>query len=303
VYSNQPTRISWMILAGDPARLEPDDHLSAGPFDELELQIILRRRIAAHPRDALKILKSMPGEPSVDLLAVWAHADLPGIIRWTESLDPRTTELAFTARGFLLSRVDAATQKRWLAEATALEDRGGLVRLVEHWAPWDPKAAWEFAVSRKDAPMCSDVVSAAVLGPWHHGAKNIWHFGIGVVKDFDVFSLPPAMREEVLAAWSQWVMEPWGEIDIGETARYGLDFMLRARHPPREGLLEFFSGRDVYPDDGDMVDRTFCALRVWAVTKPAEMEKWISTLEDKEMRKALTWLLEHPWGDGPPLEK
>jgi hypothetical protein len=47
-----------------------------------------------------------------------------------------------------------------------------------------------------------------------------------------------------------------------------------------------------------MIDRTFCALRVWAVVKPDEMKKWIATLDDAEMRKALTWLLEHPWGIG-----
>jgi hypothetical protein len=46
----------------------------------------------------------------------------------------------------------------------------------------------------------------------------------------------------------------------------------------------------------DQIDRTFCALRVWAVIRPNEMRTWIRTMDDEKMRKALTWLLEHPWG-------
>jgi len=104
------------------------------------------------------------------------------------------------------------------------------------------------------------------------------------------------VQTELATNWSQFVMEEWGEIDIGETARYGPDFMLRIHYAPRENLIQFFSGYDVYPDEGGMIDRTFCALRVWAVFKPGEMKAWIATLDDADMRKALTWLLEHPWG-------
>ena len=47
-----------------------------------------------------------------------------------------------------------------------------------------------------------------------------------------------------------------------------------------------------------MIDRTFCALRVWAVIRPNEMRTWIRILDDEKMRKALTWLLQHPVGEG-----
>jgi hypothetical protein len=47
-----------------------------------------------------------------------------------------------------------------------------------------------------------------------------------------------------------------------------------------------------------VIDRTFCALRVWAATQPEAMKDWIDTLEDPEMRKALLWLRKNPWG-GP----
>jgi hypothetical protein len=29
------------------------------------------------------------------------------------------------------------------------------------------------------------------------------------------------------------------------------------------------------------------------------MRAWLTTMKDKEMRAALTWLLENPWGTGP----
>jgi hypothetical protein len=103
----------------------------------------------------------------------------------------------------------------------------------------------------------------------------------------------------VIAECGYTIMEQWGCIDISEVARYGLDFILRNDYAPRDRLIRFFSGHDEYPDEGGMIDRTFCALRVWAVVKPKEMKAWIGTLKDAEIRKALTWLLEHPWGMGP----
>jgi hypothetical protein len=87
--------------------------------------------------------------------------------------------------------------------------------------------------------------------------------------------------------------------DIGEAARYSLDFMLRYDYAPRENLIKLFSGDDKFSSDWDMIDRTFCALRVWAVVRPNEMKTWIATIKDAEMRKALTWLLNNPWGTGP----
>jgi hypothetical protein len=86
---------------------------------------------------------------------------------------------------------------------------------------------------------------------------------------------------------------------VGETARYGLDFMLKSDYASREELIKLFSGDDDFASDADMIDRTFCALRVWAVTKPDQMKAWIATLKEEDLRKALTWLLENPCGTGP----
>ena len=283
--------------------------------DETAFEVALRRWLLAEPAAAQEIVNKArktkwpprTGEtqprsagPSTELLMIWAKADLPAMIRWAESLDIRKDDVAFEARQFLMSRVDQATRKRWLADAKAegpAEDR--TVGLLDGWAAWDPKPALDAAVAINDAETLEDVVSATVDGPWHLGAFNTWHSGLDVIKDFDVTKLQKEIRHAIRSNWGQFVMEAWGEIDVGAAARHGLDFMLSTDYAPRDRLMKFFSGHDEYPDEGGMIDRTFCALRVWAVVKPDEMKAWIATQKDAEMRKALTWLLQHPWGTGP----
>jgi len=110
--------------------------------------------------------------------------------------------------------------------------------------------------------------------------------------------IPEKIRPEATANWSR-LLEVWGDIDIGETARYGVNFLLRTDYAPRARLIRFFSGHDEYPDEGGMIDRTFCALRTWAIVDPKNMKAWIATLNDPEIAKALAWLLAHPRGTGP----
>ena len=283
------------------------------PDDCNAFEIGLRRWMLAKPDEALTIIKKAretkwPPErgrteprsagPSTELLVIWAMTGLSEMVRWADSLDIHKDDLAETAKRFLMSRVDAATRKRWLADAKSKDEKDDHASaLIEGWAKWDPKAALEFAAAAKDGHMLENAVGGACWRTWE--ADNMRHCGLGAVQDFKFFDLPKKVRDEVAGELSQMVMEGWGEIDIGETARFGLDFMLRGNYVPKAGLIAFFSGQDVYPDEGGMIDRTFCALRVWAVVKPEEMKAWIATQKDAGMRKALTWLLQHPWGTGP----
>jgi len=206
------------------------------------------------------------------------------------------SKTALRVKGFLMSRVDASTRERWLAEAkSSVEDDDRTAHLMHAWAGWDPKGALEAAVARKDPEIISEVADEASRGPWSGRPYNTGHFGLGVIKDFDVMTIPPDIRPAAREQWYQ-ILEYWGDIDIGETARYGLNYLLRTDYAPRDRLIRFFSGDDDYPDEGDMIDRTFCALRVWAVVQPKGMQTWIATLKDPEMQKALTWLLQNPWG-------
>lgn len=293
---------------------------------EAAVEAGLRRWLQAEPEDAIKILdfarerhwseeESAPnwsrGLPSIEFLMVWAEVDLPGLIRWAESLHFLKGDLALRVKGFLMSRVDEKRRKRWLAAARARPtDERAASKLLIAWAGWQPKAALDEAIATHDGENIYDVIEAGSRGPWGGRLYITTHSGLGWLKRLDA----PSLIEQTskvseygkpffLDSWYI-LLEPWGDIDIGETARYGLDFLLRTDFAPRANLLKLFSGDDAFASDSDMIDRTFCALRVWAVVQPAEMRKWIATLDDADLEKALTWLLEHPWGgpggDGPP---
>ena len=272
---------------------------------EAAFMVAARRWLEADPASAPEILKRAKAakwppdqhfsDDPVELFIIWAKADLAAMIAWAESLDLGKDDFAIEARGFLMSRVEAGRSERWLAEAKLDEDN--LHPLLQGWAVWDPKAALDAAVATDDSEIAEEVANFAAYGHWG-GAWNTSHFGLGIIKEFDASRLPERYRNDLFMNWEE-IMEVWGEIDIGEAARYGLDFLLRYDYEPRENLLKLFAGDDTFAVDGNMIDRTFCALRVWAVVKPEEMKAWIATQKDAEMRKALTWLLEHPWG-GPP---
>jgi hypothetical protein len=277
-------------------------------------EVALRRLLEAKPEEALQIVeraretkwppskwttKTHSAGPTTELLMIWARVDLLAISRWAEGLDSRNDPLAPTAKGFLMSRVDEETRNRWRAEAKAADPENGTdLGLLEDWAQWEPKSALDAAIATGDAETIQSVAQHGAYGPWTL-PLNTSHHGLGVIKEFDVASLPDELRKEVIREWGITIMEQWGDIDIREAARYGLDFMLRNDYAPRENLIKLFSGDDKFSSDSDMIDRTFCALRVWAVVKPREMKAWIGTIKEADMRKALTWLLDHPWGTGP----
>ncbi len=172
--------------------------------------------------------------------------------------------------------------------------------LLGHWAGWDPLPAIKEAIATGNPELIEEVVIyKGAVGPWGGVTWNSTHFNIGEIKKFDVASIPEDMRADFLKGEWEQVMETWGDVDIGETARYGVKILLQTGVTPRDRLIKFFSGSDEFQEDGNVVDRTFCALRVWAVVRPDEMKAWIGTIKDAEMREALTWLLENPWGTGP----
>ena len=278
-------------------------------------EVGVRRRLLAEPASAPEIIKQTqekkwpPSQgqtepqaagPSIELLIIWAKVDLPAMIHWADSLDIRKDDVAATVKGFLMSRVDAGTCDRWLTDAKSADEKLDRTEsLLSGWAGWDPKPALEMAVANPDGDTDAvlPIVLAAAEGPWGGYPRNTNHSGLSFMREFDPTRMPEPFRANHFSNW-EIIVEGWGEIDIGEAARYGVDFLLSTNYTPRENLIKFFSGEDGYKDDA-MIDRTFCALRVWAVVKPREMKAWIGTSKEADMRKALTWLLEHPWGTGP----
>jgi hypothetical protein len=205
-------------------------------------------------------------------------------------------KIALAAEGLLMSRVDAATRHRWLEDAAKVGS--GTKDLLGHWARWDFSAAWGVALATKDLELLREVFNEALF-PDSWEPHNLQRVRLRqIVESINNHAFPPDVFRLLMQDEFVLLLEVWGEIHLGDTARHGLDLLVKSNEVPRDELLRLFSGDNSVGGDGDVLDRTFCALRIWAVTKPGEMRAWLATMKDKEMRTALTWLLENPWGTG-----
>jgi len=301
----------------------PYDHVRGvnesqpGTMSDAAFEVGLRRWISERPREGPEVIQRIlhqhwVSDPythvfehdaiiSKDFLLTWSQAEFQSLIVWSNSAEQTSPEAGWIAKCLMMPHVDNARREKWLSGLTTKE-LGNRLHLL---APWNPELAMEWAVRAKDADMIEDVATSAVYG---FGGRtwNRSHAGLGFINSFDLKKLPKDLR---MRAW-EWgiaVMEQWGCVDIGEAARYGFRFLMhqdwQEEWPDRADLLRFFSGVDEFPDEGGMIDRTFCALRVWAVVRPDEMRAWIGKQEGADVRKALTWLLEHPWGGDEEKKK
>ena len=198
----------------------------------------------------------------------------------------------------LLSRVDKTTRQRWLQAAK--DKDSAYYPLYNDWMVWNPEDALQACVAADDPELLLE--AAEVTAYTVSNAYNMSHWGLGVIRDFDLKTAAAKWMKPDggIGEWGYQIMERWYAIDIGEAARYGFHF-LTVQWPdymPREDLIKMFSGDPECCSDSDMIDRTLCCMRFWAMWKPNEMRKWIETVKEADMRKALTWTLENPWGNG-----
>lgn len=304
------------ILSGPISREKLDMVLSwtsnSMRLRNLVYELAYRRMLRADPATAAKILKevrerkpssaeeerSWVGQPSDELLLVWAKSDLPGMVRWVESLDASELELSLTTKGLLMGLVDVPTRERWLAEAkAAARDEHREAFLFATWAQWDLEGALNAAPKVGDPEALIGLANLGAYGPWSGQPWNGSRDAFRVLSTFDFSKLPPKIHQLVFDDCYS-LMEQWDSMDVAAAARFGFTYLRRTDYAPREGLIQFFSGKNIYGGEDGMIDRTFCALRVWAVVKPEEMKKWIATIKDAKIQKALTWLLDNPWGTG-----
>jgi hypothetical protein len=273
--------------------------------------VAARRWLQAEPAAAPEIIKTMEGLkrqyekenyifPSQGFLVLWSKLDEHGMIRWANAGDMNNDGVVWDARAFLMSRVDAATRSRWLAQArTPKEDT--TPDFIEQWGAWDPDRAISTVLLSATSHFGWDMVVRGANGAAYGGGyftEGDCHWGLEALKNIDFSKLTEDMRGSLNDQWDV-MMEQWGDIDIGEAARYGIDFFNKTHYPRREAMMRYFSGENVDGEDTGMVERTMCALRVWAVVRPKEMKDWIATVKDPKLEKALTWLLNHPWGGKP----
>lgn len=264
------------------------------------LSLLLRRWLASKPDKALLIVTLAGKLNAADdaLYLLWLQLAPESLIEWVEAQQnlqeppPRVT-------GMLLSRVDEKTSQRWLQNARTLHaDNRFLNAMICNWASWDPKPALRAALATQEPDIIRDAADSVVYAGFD--VRNALHHGLLAIQGHNVGNLPEPLRDMTLSGYGIQIMEYWQKIDIGGSARYGLDFMLTTNYAPRADLIKLFSGDDAFSSDSDMIDRTFCSLRMWAALRPEEMKAWIATQPDADMRKALTWLLEHPWGTDKP---
>ncbi|MGV3663218.1 MAG: hypothetical protein ACO1TE_23805 [Prosthecobacter sp.] len=305
----------WGVVAtfkGDALQLKSGDGRGAGLDAPEAYEVGLRRWLVERPQEMPQILerirnKHWPAEgqmparaagPSISLLLLWSQVDAAGMRAWATHVDNAQQDSAWLAKCILMAQVDDATRKQWLAEPQGDLRRDRLTQL----ASWQPEVAVSEALRSGDTEWITDALQLTVYGE-NSGCYNWSHFGLGYLRDFDLNRLPKEAKTLFVHECAGILMEQWGDVDVGECARFGLRVLPHGKWPERQELLNFFRGEADIGDDG-IVDRTFCSLRVWAVVRPAEMRAWLGTLKDKELRESLTWLLEHPWGmEKPPAEK
>ncbi|OAI58101.1 hypothetical protein AYO49_05800 [Verrucomicrobiaceae bacterium SCGC AG-212-N21] len=266
-------------------------------------ELAWRRWLMAHPKQMDELLNSLRDvngsrvDVSIELLLLWRKLDREGMKAWA-SRPPDTFGFGdpwVAARSILIAEVEPELREKWLKEMLRGEEGPlNLGRL----ARWEPQLAMESAAMvEHDQLDLGELLECCAVGPWNGYLENTCS-GLGYLMEHGTSHLPKSLHPGLADAWLDTVLlEFWGHVDVGETARFGLRTMLELKMPPTQELIEMYDGRQGSSDEA-INDRTFCALRVWAVVRPDEMREWIKTVEGADMRKALTWLLEHPWGTG-----
>ena len=293
---NLPDLVKVFQSGGAPS--EPAEGLAA----ELFFEVAMRKRLAFSPASAAQFIREIElkrwpadearqlperaGTVSAEFLLLWSQLDDDGMRKWVES-QPKNE--AWTAKCILIHRVNAKTRSQWM-QAIPENEKADSLRML---AAWQPEMAMEEALRSKNAEIIGQAFEGCAYGA---SAMNGVHAGLGLLNQFDLSRLPKDSLDEVLGRSAIYVMEQWGGIDAVECARFGIRCLKHSPWIDWKEVGKFFSGDDNLADEGGVTDRTFCSLRVWAVTKPDEMKAWIAKEPDAELRQALTWLLEHPWG-------
>lgn len=278
-------------------------------------EVLWRRWLAAHPDEVKEVIQSIqstvwPAEKwpyeipeehariSPELLRVWYRVKPSAFTGWVSEAhaEPLLRDAAMTGRCMVMDEVSPAQRKAWVAQM--LKGKEGYINL-ETLAEWQPQLAMESAALVEEEFQLDHLVDSIAYGHWDNSAWNATHSGFGYLKKHRLEHLPEPLRKKLQQGWFECTfMEQWGDLDIGEAAQFGVNLLLTDLQASRKDLLATLRGSTPPQLDDGIWDRTFCALRVWAVVRPTEMKKWIATQEDEDLRSALTWLLEHPWG-GP----
>ena len=284
-----------------------------GTEDMSAFEATLHRWLQSQPSAMPEILKALreakwqestewnahsePVDPSAELLLQWAKLDQSTVIRWADSPSSKPGDSAtLKARGMLMSRADAATRNRWLVESGTGNNR---LFLLQSWADWDPDAAVQAAVQTNNPEMINEFIDTLTYGsPFDPACENTRDWDLERTANSSIALLPPKYRSELFFMTGYELVSSLSEINIADAARFGVALFGRADPQHHDDMIRYFSGKELQSQRDIVPHDLLCVLREWAIVRPKEMQAWIGTLSDPPLQKALTWLLDHPWGKG-----
>ncbi len=251
------------------------------------MRLALRERVRDHPNEVAKAVS----EDYCDA-ETWARCAPKAFFDWLKGKqvdellndDGSGTDELLVGFGCLDKRLRSAVFDEW-------SRRRGLERydldLVRYWFEQNPEAALKFVIE-----LDNDYELSEAFRNLMGYCETPSHVNIGRSLILEFGRAGQLHSEGMLV-----VMEFYGDIDCGEAARFGVDWLLahRAKFRSKEQLIEVWSGQ-ADPQTESMDGRTFGCLRKWAATEPEKMEAWAKAFDDAEVSAALQWMAKHPQG-------
>lgn len=255
----------------------------------------LRRWIDADPKAAPEIMRQAEWHGNEEAVRAWARVDARAALAWFRRHEPEALK-DYAGRGLIafVNKKARASLLRAVMKPGKYVDGAYWVELEELIAAWareDSLAALQTALSQY-GPLCYSVCAEEAVNL--HEAFPLRRKALDAIR-----RIPTPVRDQ----YAYMIMENFGDIDVGDAAAYGVDWLRKSKwrlneYLPRttkEHFLKVWTG-EADPHDGCMDDRTYGCLRKWAICQPEQMKKWIETQRDPEVKAALQWLLAHPNG-------
>ncbi|MEA3210902.1 MAG: hypothetical protein QOE70_3959 [Chthoniobacter sp.] len=251
----------------------------------------LRRWIAEDPKAAPEIMRHAEWQ-SEEAVRAWAKVDARAALAWFRRHEPEALK-DYAGRGLIafVNKKDRSSLLHAVKKPGKYIDGGEwteLEELIAGWAREDPLTALQTALSQY-GPLCYSVCADETV----HSTSSPRRKALDAIR-----RIATPVRDQ----YAYMIMEHFGDIDVGEAAAYGVDWLQKSKWrvsnyfpTTREHFLREWTGNED-PEDGCMDDRTYGCLRKWAICQPEQMKKWIETQRDPGVKAALQWLLAHPNG-------
>ena len=245
----------------------------------IAIELALQRWIKARPEaapEALELVQPFGHEYESMVMREWARLAPDAMWHWVEANQPG--EFPNIPGYMLMPWVSDDKRRRLLSLASEESTRE---RLLVGWAANDPQTAFEAALELGGPRTYSGV------------ARSAFYSSLSSSHVREVIAAIKAIRVPIDDEFAYVMMEEWGDFNVVEAAKYGVDWLLRSPGFSREELILRWTGKED-PFDSSVDDRTFGCLRKWAACHPSSLREWARSLKDPQVREALIWMADHP---------